>query len=1198
MKHVWQHPQEPKTGKKFWRSFGQLAKTPASTEWLDREFRDGAAEMKSEDELEASRRTFMKLMGASTALAGLSSCHRPELNLLPFAKAPEWGIPGRVLFYTSAMPRAGGGTPVVVHTHEGRPTHLQGNKLNSDSAGLDCQAQASILNLYDPARTRTFLNFGKEAKRMEFLKMLDAIKGTTKSEGIAAKTPGPDLLAQQGKGLAILIDEAVTPTRQRLLGEVLKAYPQAKLYRHETFGQANVEAAYGQAFAPGAMPVYHFEKADRVFSLDSDFLGLDRISGNATARFMSRRKADSPEDSAKMNRLYVAEARYSITGGLADHRLRVHASQMLKFTVDLAKAVAEKTGDAALTAAAAAAKLAGAYEHPRKKDFADTELSDAKKAFKADYDSWVKLAAEDLAAAKGHAIVVTGTQHSPAQQALVIAINQALGSFGATISLRQAVVTPAGNLEALAAAASSINTLIIIGETDPVLEAPGDIANGGLAAALKAIPNILVHAQRPASATAALASWVIPATHYLEQWGDTLGFDGSYTVVQPMIAPLFKDSMSDIELLQALIAAQPVGVDAPPAEAPLPGAPVDPGPAAKAVRDTFNTLVTGADDNKWNNALRDGAAVSNPAPVAAALNAGAIATLIGAAADVELKSGDWEVTFNPCAKIHDGRYINNGWLQEAPDPVSKVTWDNVALISVKSAKALGVNLFNEDSADVIEIQLNGKTRHFPVLVIPGHADNSVTLTVGYGQRDTGLVAKGSGFDAYGLRSKATPYFAVGAKVARLTTEATGITDVADRTSIPAVYPLGLTAEHHSMYGRAIVREGTVKDWAEDKDFVLTQGSDAHLHAETRKEKEALNSYSFYKPEGLAGEDGKRVSLLPDETHQWGMVIDLNKCTGCTSCLVACQSENNIPIVGKDQVIRGREMHWIRMDRYFATDLNSDGALNHREVEPDAWNEDQMDEPEMLMQPMGCQHCEAAPCETVCPVNATVHSPDGLNLMVYNRCIGTRYCANNCPFKARRFNFFDYNKRNPLVKQKVGGLEFGNLYAGPAGARHDTELSKLQKNPAVTVRMRGVIEKCTYCIQRITTGHAAARGNARKAKMRATGLSDENLVLEEKDLMIPTDSVKTACQESCPAEAIAFGNIKDKDSTVSRWKANSRNYEVLGYLNVRARTTYLARIKNPNPALMAASGLEASKVGEGSRTRVVAPAGHSADAAAH
>ncbi|HEX2746866.1 MAG TPA: TAT-variant-translocated molybdopterin oxidoreductase [Verrucomicrobiales bacterium] len=1162
MKRIFHHPPEPKTGKRYWRSLHQFAKTPAAQVALEREFPAGAAEMKDENEAETTRRSFLKLMGASTALAGLAACRRPEIHIRPYAKAPEWVIPGKALFYATAMPRIGGCSPLVVHTYEGRPTHLQGNKLHPDSnGGLDCLAQASILNLYDPNRAQIFTRAEKKVEREDFLKFFDTKKA--------------ELAGKQGTGLAILLDEAVTPTRHRLIGELLKKYPQAKIYSHEAFGQENVKAAYAAAFGPGAVPAYRIELADRVFSLDCDFLGLDRMGNASVGQFMSRRTAEKPDDGAKMSRLYSVEGRYTITGGMADHRLRVHASQTLKVAVALAGKIAEKTGDAALKAAAAAVKLKGQYK-PRR----------------ADYEDWLQCAADDLVEKKGASVVLAGSPQGSALHLLAIAINQALGAFGKIIEVKKTAPVPSGTLAELAkaAAAKQIDTLITIGENDPVWEAPSDIVAGGLTAALKNVPNFIVHSTRYRSATARAASWVVPATHYLEQWGDTRGFEGSYAIVQPMIAPLYEGTMSDIELIQALLSNAPSAASAAtPAAAPAPAAAAlveDPGPAFKAVRDTFNSLVQGANDDKWNNALRDGFVAGTVYPAAAAApNAGAINAGLSAAVDVELGDG-FEVTFVPCSKIFDGRYINNGWLQEAPDPITKLTWDNAAVVSVKTAKDLNINLFNEDSADVISIEVNGVQRYFPVLVIPGHADDAISVAVGYGQKEAGRVGVGTGFDAYALRKASTPYFVTGAKVARLT-ESVDVKDsgIEGHAEIPAVYPLGMTTEHQTMYGRALVREGTVDDWKENADFVLEQGTDGNLHGD-REEKNKENSFSFYKPVGGRDSKGLPVPHLNDEAHQWGMVIDLNKCTGCTSCLVACQSENNIPIVGKDQVIRGREMHWIRMDRYFATDLDSDAAMKGRKTPNESWDEDQMDDPEMLVQPVACQHCEAAPCETVCPVNATVHSPDGLNVMVYNRCIGTRYCSNNCPFKVRHFNFFDYNKRNPLVEKSFLGGKYNNLYFGPLGERQDTELSKLQKNPNVSVRMRGVIEKCTYCIQRIESAKIEARAQGRRNKRHATGANDESLKIEESDIAVAADAVKTACQEACPAGAIVFGNIVDPKSTVSAWRKNSRNYELLGYLSVRARTTYLARIKNPNPALIAKSTTEATKVGQGSKTRPV------------
>ncbi|MDB6069179.1 MAG: hydrogenase, partial [Verrucomicrobiales bacterium] len=781
MKRVWQHPAEPTSGKRYWRSLGQLTGQESSINWQDREFQDGAAVMKDEGELESSRRTFLKLMSASTAMAGLglASCRRPEAYLKPYAKMPEWVIPGKILYYATAMPRAGGGTPLVVHTTEGRPTHLQGNKFHPDSnGGLDSQAQASVLSLYDPDRARTFQNYGKVSSRADFFKFLDTKKA--------------ELAAAGGKGLAILTDEVVSPTRQRLVGELQKKFPAAKVHRYEAFGPANVRAAYTKAFGAGVMPYYHFEKADRVFSLDSDFLGLDRVGGKSVGQFMSGRKAEQNTD--PMNRLYAVESNYTITGGIADHRMRVHASQTVKVAAKLAALIGAATSDAALTAAAAAVPSA---------DY---------NAGRDDYEVWLKSAADDLAASKGKAIVIAGSQQPEALHLLAAAINQALGAFGQTIELKQTGLADnqTGTLADLAkdAAAGSVETLLVLSEADPSLEAPADLK---WAEAQDKIKTLIVHSTRHRTGLARKAAWAVPATHYLEQWGDVRGFEGTYSIVQPMILPLF-GGVSDAEVLNALLSneATPPYVETTLAPVIAPAV-EDPGPGYRLVRDTFNAVVPGANDDLWNNALRDGTVANTayPAAAGATFQAAALANLtVPAVAAPSIAA--MEVTFVPCAKIADGRYINSAWLQEAPDPVSKVTWDNAALMSVKTAKELKITLAAVDEADVIAVELNGVTRYYPVLVIPGHADYAITLTVGYGQKGIGAegpgrVGQGTGFDAYGLRTSATPYFAAGAKVSKLAAAVTEGLTWTDHKEIPAIYPLATTQEHHSMYGRAIVR---------------------------------------------------------------------------------------------------------------------------------------------------------------------------------------------------------------------------------------------------------------------------------------------------------------------------------------------------------------------------------------------------------
>ncbi|MBP7950101.1 MAG: TAT-variant-translocated molybdopterin oxidoreductase [Verrucomicrobiales bacterium] len=1151
------HPEEPKTGKRYWRSLSEFAQTPEFQEKLDREFLDGQSEMKDEAEAETSRRTFLKLMGASTAM-GLAACRRPELFIKPYAKSPEWMIPGKALYYATAMPRLGGCTPLVVTTFEGRPTHLAGNPLHPESnGGLDVYAQASVLNLYDRDRATQFLKGGKESTKADFKAALAEKKTAWAKDG--------------GKGVAILLDHNNSPTRARLLGEVKKKFSAVKTYRYEALAPVNVHAATKLAYGDGVAVVHHLDKAERVLSLDCDFMGLDRIGNNTTSDFMKGRKAEKPGD--PLNRLYVAEARYSVTGGMADHRLRVAPSQIFRLAAELASLLG------------AAPALAG------------NELPNAKVS-----KPWVEEVAKDLLASKGKAVVVAGQGQPVEVHLLVAAMNQALGAVGSVIELKQGEKDEAGTLSDLAKALESkeITTVIGITEADPVYDAPADLK---FAEKLGGAELILL-ATRHRTATARAAAWVVPGTHYLEQWGDARSTDGTYSIVQPMILPLHS-GVSDIDLLNSLI----VDKEEEPAPA-IPGMPEEPGPAHKAVRATFDAICQAANkEEAWNFALRDGFVPNTAYPAATtAANPAAVQAVANYKPLAAPTAETVEVSFVPCSKVYDGRYINNAWLQEAPDPVSKVTWDNCALVSFRTAmevlKLERKFLSVDQEAAVIQLDVNGAKQYFPVIVIPGHADHVITVTLGYGQgtgeNGPGLVGQGTGYNAYGLRTTAQPYFA-SAKLRRTVD----------------TYRLALTQEHSAMYGRALVREGTQDDWKENADFVLEMGSDAHVHG-TREEKKKQQEFSLYKPvgakktkddEGYEGSIGageseaekERVAHLNDSLHQWSMVIDLNRCIGCSSCLVACQSENNIPIVGKDQVIRGREMHWIRMDRYFATDLD-DHVLPETKSpvswlvgeDKDVWDEDFMDEPEMVVQPVGCQHCESAPCETVCPVNATVHSPDGLNLMVYNRCIGTRYCANNCPFKARRFNFFDYNKRNPLAKNSIAGIEHNNLYSGPLGERWDTELSKLQKNPNVTVRMRGVMEKCTYCLQRIEGARSETRARVRRNAALASGKFDESLEIKKTDLRIKKDGVKVACQEACPADAIMFGNIAEGSAdTVNAWRKNSRNYELLSYLSIKARTSYLGRIKNPNQALVARIDYEKKKAGNASKLHPVSThgAGH-------
>jgi MoCo/4Fe-4S cofactor protein with predicted Tat translocation signal len=1049
MKRVFEHPPEPATGRKYWRSLAQFSGKPEFRQWLEREFPQGAQEYQGG---EVSRRNFLQIMGASAALAGLSlsSCRRPEKHLVPFTQGVEWSIPGKALFFASSMPTRCGALPLIVATYDGRPTKIEGNPLHPAVKGAsNTWAQSAILDLYDPERAHTFRRDGQEVTPAEFERALDAI--------VAG--------AGDGAGIAFLMDKCVSPTRDRLRGEIEKKFPKSAFYAYEA--SQGDDLAANIAFGEGFMAVPRFDKADVILAVDSDFLSCTEGSIEQIRQFGARRSVDQPD--AKMNRLYVVENRYTVTGGMADHRLRLPASQLGAFLIMLATQIGQATGDAALGTVvkglrAAAAPVFGGGEA------AVTRIAD-----------WVRETAADLVSAKGRSLVLVGDRAPAAVQVLGYAINAALGNLGATLIGRKLTEKPAGKIEALARAIGdgAVKTLFILGG-NPVYNAPADLAWGALQQKVPTVVRLGMHNDE----TGSISNWNVPQAHFLESWGDSRATDGSYTAVQPMIMPLF-GGWSEIDLL-----AKVAGLKKP--EGP------------ELVQDTFRQVAGGEAKGftaGWARFLRDGFLDKSAAgEEKLAFNAaGASEYVRENSALPVLGEGSFEVVLVPDSKLDDGRHANNGWLQELPDPITKLTWDNAAWISPASAKKLGV-----DTQDVIEVAVENRRIEIAVVVTPGHADNSLTIPLGYGRTVVGPVGRGTGVDANVLRTSRQPFLIVGAAVRRL-----------GRT-----YALGITQEHGALEGRGadLTREATL-----DKFKEVAAAAPGSAEA------------SYFKKLGMDAHIPENISLYSHppltDPYQWGMAIDLSTCTGCSACTIACQAENNIPIVGKEQVIGNREMHWLRMDRYFATD---DGNV---------------DDPEMLSQPMLCQHCENAPCETVCPVNATVHSEDGINVMAYNRCIGTRYCANNCPFKVRRFNFFDYNQRN--VHGRVPGKPFTGLYewnlTAPKGM---AETLKMQKNPNVTVRMRGVMEKCTFCVQRVQEAKIAA-----KVYARDTG-----------DIKIPTDSFTTACAQACPADSIVFGDIKDPNSRVSKLKEKERGYRLLEYLNVNTRMWYLARIRNPNPKM--------------------------------
>jgi molybdopterin-containing oxidoreductase family iron-sulfur binding subunit len=974
-----------KQGPELWRSLEELAGTDEFLEFLESEFPRQAAGIR---EAGTGRRDFLKLMSASLALAGLGACTKqPEERIVPYVKQPDAIVFGEPLYFATAMPLGGFGLGLVVESHEGRPTKVEGNPMHPASLGAaDVAAQGSVLGLYDPDRSKVVTSVGQIRTWQGVQDVLGPVRDAQRARG--------------GAGLRILTGTVTSPTLGVAIQSLQNDFPQARWHQWNPIGRDSARLGARSAFGEDVDTQYRFDRAKVIVSLDADFMTFGPGRLRYVRDLMGGRRVGNGQ--AEMNRFYAAESTPTVTGSVADHRVPVRARDIEA----VVRAIAAGVG-----VAVPQSPDAGAVEAHRR---------------------WIDAVVADLRAHRGASVVIAGDAQPPVVHALAHALNDALGNVGTTVTYTTPVeVAPEnqlGSLRDLVAGmrAGAVECLLILG-VNPVYDAPVDL---DFASALEKVP-LRVHQGLYADETARLCQWHVPEAHYLESWGDVRAFDGTATIIQPLIAPLY-GGRTATELL-SVFAGQ--GGQS----------------AHDAVHARWEQLRPSGDfDAFWRQVLHDGVVPDTAFPMKSVRVRGDWdpgPTAQSAARDV------LEVGFRPDPYVLDGQFTNNGWLLELPRPLTKLTWDNAALIAPATAERLAVA-----SGDVVELGFHDRTVRAPIWVGPGQAPETVTLGLGFGRTHLGQVGNDVGFNAGAIRTSEA--FNGGA----------GLT----LRKIGARYLLASTQDHQTMAGRPLVRRASLAEYR------------AHPEFAREMEEQPPKSMSLFPPKPYPG-------------NAWGMAIDLGACIGCNACVAACVAENNISVVGKEQVAHGREMQWIRIDRYYAGDLEA---------------------PDILHQPVPCMQCENAPCEVVCPVNATVHSSEGLNDMVYNRCVGTRYCSNNCPYKVRRFNYFLY-------------------------ANWTSETLAMARNPQVTVRSRGVMEKCTYCVQRIER----ARHNA---ELESRPIRDGEIV--------------TACQQACPAEAIVFGNVNDPESRVAKLKADSRNYALLAELNTRPRTTYLAQVTNPNPAL--------------------------------
>ncbi|BCM17953.1 TAT-variant-translocated molybdopterin oxidoreductase [Mesorhizobium sp. J8] len=959
------------SGHEMWRSLDEIAGTAEFRRFVETEFPAIAERLPARP----NRRTLLKLMGASLSLAGLAACSKAE-SIVPYVRQPEILIPGKPVYYATTLSSDGFGIGAIVESHEGRPTKIEGNPDHPAARGAtDAVMQAAVLTLFDPDRSRTPLKDGQPASYGDFLKDM---------AGLFSRW-----MASQGQGGALLLDASTSPTLLAQIDALRARYPKLKIYRHDPLAIPAAADASRALFGSALTPVYRFDRAETIVSLDADFLG-EGPGRLAYARdFAARRRVRSPND--RMSRLYAVESTPTITGAAADHRLAIKPSGAEAVAAGLNAALTGQTGGA------------GSPIDP----------------------AWMAALVDDLKAAGRNALVIAGAHQSAFVQAAALSANAKLGALGNTVELIEPpdALQVDGDLAMLheAIGDGAIDTVVVLG-ANPLHTATTRLDAHKAFSSLK----LLVHHGLYRDETTFLAHWHVPLAHELESWSDVRAYDGTASLVQPLIRPLY-DGKTVHELLAVL------------------GGQFETDPLS-LVRQHWAAL----DDDAWKMALRAGVLPDSPAkPVSVT-----VPPDLGGLRPAANAADGFEIRFVADPWLRDGRFANTSWLQELPRPLTKIVWGNAALVSPTTAERLKI-----ENGKIINVALNGADIDAPAWIVPGHPDESVTLSFGFGRQAGSVAALAEGYDAFRLRSGAE-WVGTGAAITPRENSVRVIT----------------TQHHQAMEGRAIIRHASLDAFRRNPDFVRKDAPPAPTE-----------------------------SLYPDwryDQEAWAMAIDLSACIGCMACVAACQAENNIAPVGPEECERGHEMHWLRVDRYYAGPL---------------------DAPETFFQPVPCMHCEKAPCEVVCPVNATMHTHDGLNAQVYNRCIGTRYCSQNCPYKVRRFNFLDHQ---PFDKDD----------AGPEQGVH---------NPNVSVRSRGVMEKCTYCVQRISAKRIQAQ-------------------IENRD--IADGEVVTACQQACPTQAITFGDRNRKNAKVVREKSAPQNYALLEELNTRPRTTYLGKISNPNGRL--------------------------------